>query len=358
MEEKKKFENKGFKIFIVIFIVLSLFFLREENQQRFISIFNGFQKTNKQLELVNSINISDVINIKSYDDSVVLWQPNKISFLDVVKDIIVEKDFNFEDPIISFGEKHIYIANKTTGDIYIMDSKGNTVERKQINNEILNIEEIENTIIYHIKDEDGEKVSIYDKNDILIGEHQFNENNVINYSVSDNENKTLIAILDVSENKLKSKIKFYDKDGRELNSLDIKEEVVIYSSFVGDDNVVLTDKSLYYIKKHKIMWQKSFNLIKDIYVDNNINILYSNYLETIDFEGRTTEKISFSEKYEKIIPFKENIIAYGDKNLTIIDGERQILNHEDDIIDVSTNKKTIIMLKQNKLDIYDVVNKK
>lgn len=357
-QEKKKIEHLKVKIFIVVFVVLSLFFLRQENQDKFVSLFNSFRKGNKELELVNSVDISGVIDVKCYDDNVVLWQPNKISFLDMVKDIIVEKDFNFKDPFISYGEKNIYVGDKSTGDIYIMDTQGNTVSKKQIKKKVLNIEEMENAIINHIKDKNGEKINIYDKNDKLVGDYLFNEDSVINYSVSNNNKKTLIAVLDLSENKLKSKIYFYDKKGKELNSLDIKGEVVIYSKFEGNNSIILTDKSLYYVKDGKIMWQKGFSLIKDIYVDSNIHILYSNYLETIDFEGRTTDKASFSEKYEKISAFNDDTLVYGNKNVTIVNGGRQILNYEDDIIKADSNKEEVIILKQGKLDIYNVVNKK
>ena len=67
---------------------------------------------------------------------------------------------------------------------------------------------------------------------------------------------------------------------------------MVYLNFTSKNEIIaLSDRSLYLIKDDKIMWKKEFDLIKDIYLGKDkIYILYSNYLETIDFNGNTEEK--------------------------------------------------------------------
>lgn len=354
-EQNAEKKHKGFKLFILIFLFISMLFLKEENRDKAISFIDSFTQREKQLELLTSIDISEILSINAYENTISLWKENKLSIFDMKGTLELEKQFSFEDPIVHFGKNNIYIGDKSTGDIYKLNKNGETEDRISLKRPFLNMMEENENIIYHTKDEGQESIYIHNKDDVLIGDHSFSDKAIISYATSSNEDKYLLSTLDLSESILKSKLTLYGENKAELNALDIDEEIVIYSKFIkNDDIIVLTDKSIYYIKNGKIMWNKTFNLIKDIYIEDTIYILYSNYLESIDFEGRTVEKVGFNKDYENILPFNNDILVYGDSHLTLIHEGKQVLSHEENIDIISANKKNIIILNGDRVDIYKV----
>ncbi len=170
---------------------------------------------------------------------------------------------------------------------------------------------------------------------------------------------TVISFLTLNEGILKSQIDCYGKNKEKLNSLNIEGEIVIYLDFTLNNEIVaLSDGSLYFIKDGKIMWKKQFDLIKDIYTaEDKIYILYSNYLESIDFDGRTENKIGFTEEYNKILPFQGKILAYGANNIAIVEGDKQILKHEDNINGVFIDKDQILLWSPDQVKTYKISSK-
>src|SRR5690606_38858562 len=124
-----------------------------------------------------------------------------------------------------------------------------------------------------------------------------------------------------------------------------------------EEIIVLTDRNLYFINNGKIMWKKQFDLVKDIYLEKDkIYILYSNYLESIDFDGRVVNKVGFTEEYKKILSLEEKILLYGDNHLVIIQDGKEILKHIEEIKKVFANKDEILVLGHEDIKIYEVSN--
>lgn len=360
MEDSKKSSLKGFKIFIMAFLILSLFLLREENQNKLIKFLDSILGKEKVLKLVDSFkNEGDIQNINIYDGTIVKWSNNKISFMKTDGTIIREKEFNFTDPFIYYGDKYLYVMDKSTGDIYSLDKKGETIDRFQLAQEIFNIKESNQNLIYHIKNLDVESIRILDEEKKLIGNYSYENKNILTYTTNKEGDMTAISLLDLNEGILKSQIECYGKNKEKLNSLDIEGEIVIYLDFTPNNEIVaLSDGSLYFIKDGKIMWKKQFDLIKDIYTaEDKIYILYSNYLESIDFDGRTENKIGFTEEYNKILPFQGKILVYGDNNIAIAEGDKQILKHEENINGVFIDKDQILLLSPEQVKTYKISSK-
>lgn len=354
--ERNVKKHKVFKLSILILLLIGMFFLKDENRDKLVSSINSFARGEKQIELVTSINTTRALNMKVYEDNIFVWEANKLILFDMEGSLKIEKQFNFEDPFLHFGDNYIYIGDKSTGDIYKLDKDGETIDRINFDKPFFNINEKNKTTIIHTKSNDGESVYIYDKDSVLIGNHSFTDKSIINYALGNSGVQYALSTLDLNENKLKSNMLLYGENNEELYSLDIDAEIILYSQFIKKDNiVVLTDKSLYSIKDGNIMWQNSFNLIKDIYIKDKIYILYSNYLESINSEGKSIEKVGFNKDYQKIIPFNRDILVYGNSGLNLISNEKEILSKDEDIDIIASSKKNIIILKNDKLDIYKVV---
>ncbi|WP_313755911.1 DUF5711 family protein [Tissierella sp.] len=360
MEENKKFGSKGFKIFIIIFLTLSMFLLKEENQNKLINFINSVSGKEKVLELVNSFkNNGDIQNINIYDKTIVKWSNNKISFMKIDGTPILEKEFNFTEPYISYGDKYIYVADKSTGDIYCLDKNGETKDRLQLNKEIFNLKESHENLIYHIKSPDTENIKIIDKDGALILNQSYEGENILTYNTNNQGNLSAISSLSLNGEILKSKIDCYGENNEKLNSIDIDSEIIIYLDFTAKDDIIaLSDSSLYFIKEGKTIWEKQFDLIKDIYLGKDkVYILYSNYLEIIGFDGKSENKISFTDDYKKILPFQGGFLIYGDNKVVIIEGNKEILKHEDNIIRILTNKDQILLWGPEEIKVYRISSK-
>lgn len=357
-KDNKDIKNhKTFKLLILLLLFIGIIFIKEDNQNTLISFLNSFKNTESQIELVNSINIPETLSMKMYKDNLAIWSENKLTLFDAKGNLQMKKQFNFQSPLIHFGNEFIYVGDKSTGTIYKIDSIGETKNRINFENSFFNIKEENENIVLHTKSTDKESVYIYDKNDVLIGNHSFKDKNIINYALGSSEEYSL-SILILNGDSLKSNIVFYGKNNKELYSLDMDSEIILHSQFVKKQTMIaLTDQSLYFIKDGKIVWQRSFNLIKDIYIKDKIYILHSNYLESIDYEGKTIEKIGFNKDCQKILPFNRDILVYGENSFSVISDGKEILSNDVNIDILSSSKDKIFILKNDKLDIYKVSKK-
>lgn len=359
MEMDKK-GLKGFKIFILILLVFSLLFLNKNTRNKIMALFNSFMNSEKTLKLKYTIkDISDVESVSFYDGNVIKWNTNRVSFLNPDGSIILEKEFNFFNPSIYYGDKYIYVFDRETGDIYAFDSKGNTVKRYQLNKEIYNIKESSENLIVHIKSSDGEVVEVLDKDKVLIGNYIYEGKNILTYNANDEGTRNLVAILDLNEEALKSQVDIYGINNERINTLDFKEEIVIYLDFTHNgDIIVLTDKNLYFISNGKVMWKKQFDLIKDIYLEKDkINVLYSTYLEIIDFSGRTEKKLNLIEEYNKMVPFGDYLLLYGNSNMLFIKEGKEVLKSTENINKVFASKNEVLVLSDEDIKIYEFTNR-
>lgn len=359
MEGDKKENHKGFKIFVIIFLVLSMFLLNEKNQEKLIKFFDSIGSKKNTLELVNSFKDNKSLgSVNIYDNNMIKWDGNKLSFLKIDGTIILEKEFNFADPFIYYGQNYIYIMDKSTGDIYSLDKNGQTISRNQINREIFNLKESNGYIIYHIKNNEQEAIKVLDGDNAVVGSNSYEDKNILAYEVNKNGKKRSLSLLDFNGDILKSQIEIYGENNKNIGSVDIGGEIVVYLHFISKDELIaLTDHNIYCIKENEVLWKRQFDLIKDIYIEKDIYILYSNYLESIDFKGETKNKIGFTEDYRKIEEFNGNILAYGEKGISIVEDNKEILKHTDDIKEVRTSKNNILIWNNDEVKIYRFLNK-
>lgn len=359
MEEENKNQNKGFKIFIIIFVIGSMFLLKKENQEKIIGIISSIAKKEKTLILIDNFPKGNILDINIYDDTIVKWEDNKLSFLNIDGTKIFDKEFNFMDPDIYFGEDIIYPMDKATGDIYYLNKKGETIGRLEIDKEIFNLEAIGQNIIYHGKSLDMEDVNVLDKDKVQIGHYSYETENVLRYTTNKSGTKIALALIDINHESIKSRIDCYGENNEKLNEIDIYGEIVVYLGFTSKDEIVaLTDSGIHFIKDGEVLWKKDLNLIKDIYLnEEGIHILYSNYLEMIDFEGNTKEKVGFMEEYKKILPFRNDILVYGNNHMVLVQGEKEVLKEEIEITNLYTSKNKILIWGHEELKVYEVISK-
>lgn len=357
MNNHKK-TSKGFKLLLIIFLILALFFVKEENQQKVIDIFNNFNSNEKVLQYNRIYEVEEDESLYYYNGSIAKWNENSISFLDKDGSNIWTKEFNFMFPNVISRDKNIYIMDKYSGDIYSLDNKGNTVSRSQINAPIFNLIEDNNLVLVHIKDEDLEKLNIVDRDGNIIVEKE--TKNILTYSASENGSKYLISSIHISNGELDSKLDYYTINNDEIYSVIIPNEIILFTQIVGNKIIALTDTSLNMIENNEITWSIDYPLIKDIYINKDeILLLYGDNIESINLKGESINKITFGVEYNKIVPMGKYITLYGDKNILILDNEEELikLKTDKDIIDIKGDNNIMAIHYIDGIEIYDIVDK-
>lgn len=357
MDNHKK-TSKGFKLLLIIFLIIGLFFIKEENQQKVINIFNNMSSKEKTLRYNKIYQVEEEESLYYYKGSIAKWNENSISFLDKDGNNIWTKEFNFMFPKVISCDKNIYIMDKYSGDIYSLDNKGNTVSRSQINAPIFNLIEDNNLVLVHIKDEGLEKLNILDKDGKVITDKE--AKNILTYSASENGSKYLISSIHINNGELSSKLDYLTISNEEIYSVVIPSEIILFTQIVGNKIIALTDTSLNMIENSEIGWSTDYPLIKDIYVNKEeVLLLYGDNIETINLKGETINKITFGVEYNKIVPMGKYITLYGDNNILVLEsGEELIkLKTDKDIIDIKGDNNIIAIHYIDGIEIYDIVGK-
>lgn len=356
---RKKQEGKthiGFKIFIILLLGIILFFLNEENQKKFIKFANGNLFANIEPTIEKSISIEkDIEKVFIHGGGIILWKDNKLIKLDFDGNKQWERDFIFDDTGISIGEKYIYIFEKLSGIIHFLDTNGETAYRIDLETPIMNIIENEKTILIHIIKGDKEGIITLDMGGNIIEEILIENKNILNYTIDEDDFIYMISNLKLDKNTIISEVQVFKKGNELLLEKEIKDEMILYSNFIAKDKVlIMTDESLYMLKEKEILWDRKFQLIKDIYVDDSkIYILYGNTLETISIEGVTQEKTSFTEEYKKILPFNGYLIVYGDEYVMGLKKEEVIFKYksEEPILKIIEKLDKLILIYEDKIEL-------
>lgn len=355
----KRKKNKWLIVLIPILLILSIFFFSESIRNKTLDFLDSLGNGEKELSLINSLDSDGILDMGIYDGTMALWKENKISFLNKDGEILGEKNFEFTDPSIYFGKNRIYPFDKATGNIYFLEKNGEGSKEVNLNKEIFSIKEKNEKLLCHLKVEGKEILDILSENRVSIGSMDFEEKNILAYDANSRGTNILVSLLNLKDNKLRSEVYNYTENAEELAFLKIDEEVVLFNQLVDNSSqIILTDRALYYVRSSKVIWEREFNLIKDIYLDNDIYILHGNYLEVIDLEGESKSKTGFTEAYTSIIKFDRSTLVYGEENLGLVKNGELLLEHKEPILKVYGNQKDIIILGPEAINIYELIDKK
>ena len=355
-KEKNK-NNRGFKIFLV-FLVLSILILADENIQK--AIINRIKKVNIGIKSIDfkvseSIPISgEILDIGNYK-GIVLWDGKKLIKIDNNGDIIKEKEFNLEDTHLHMGQDRIYVYEKPSGDIYILNEEMETIDKIKLEGRIENIVESFDYILVHTKEDYGESLKILNKTGQII-ENIITENrNILTYSTNKEGNKYTISTLSFEDTTIRSQIQTFEIGGQSIFDHSFKDEIILYTKYISQDKlIIMTDKNIYCISGDEVIWNKSYESLKDIYVDNeDIYLLYSNSLDVITENGDIKYNYSFSEEYRKILVYDKFLIAYGEEYIIGIMEQEEVFkyNAESTILKAIKDGKKLMILYSDKIDL-------
>src|SRR5699024_6968432 len=100
MEERESI-HRGFKIFIIIFTIIILLFINRERVVKFV------QGLSTDLNLCETI--EDNYDYRFFNGEIIKYNKDGIAHIeDDFDEIIKQKDFEFSQPVIEFGDENIY----------------------------------------------------------------------------------------------------------------------------------------------------------------------------------------------------------------------------------------------------------
>lgn len=358
MEERDKIP-KTFKIYLIILIILLIIFINPNTRLSILSVFDSFTGVEKELELISEFAIDkDIKGLDIYDEKIIQWKDNSLSFLDFNGFEVLKKDFEFKDPHIFWGEETIYIMDRSSGDIYLLNKEGDTIERKKLKSPFYKLQAKEDKTLLYRKDGDEESVDIIDENGDLLKTHKENIP-ILTVDVKDKKEDYSISTLDIDK-ELRSIVTVYSIDEKELFTLDIKDEIIVYSDFIKNDLLIGTEKGLYFIDNGKIKWEKEYNDLKDIkMLDDEIFLLYDNNFEKLNLRGKTKEKVVLSKPLEKILVTNEETFIFGENDIIVPKKNKNLLNFKtkEGILDLKYDDGKLLVKKESKLEIYETKEK-
>lgn len=353
MEETKKI-HKGFKKFVLIFAVFALILINPQVREKLLELLNSFK--GNDLELTLDIQYQGE-NLNYFQDTLIRWQNNTITYFNNDGSDKWVKKYDFNDPEIIFGHKVIYIIDKSTGDIYLMDDKGDTISRIQINKPIFNIKEFSDNIMVHVKEQDKlEYLYILDKLGNPITDLETSDN-ILTYALNNENTKFVYSTIIANETELKSTLFLNGVTGDEEYSLELPNEIILFSDFINTDLIVLTNNRLLLVKNGEVNWSREHQGFNDIIIKGNeINLLYDNSLEIFDLNGEVKSKINLSIECNRIIDLGKYIGVHGNKDMVILQNHKEILKYigEEDILKVLGNNNYIALHYLDKVDVFEI----
>lgn len=364
MEKDIAKRPRGFKIFILILLLLIVFFSNEDIRLKFEDLIRKIGGNSKTLVLKDSFPIKiNTENMKLYENMLIRWEEGSIIAVRIDGNKGWEKKSDFQEPLVSFGKNNIYFSEGSTGDIYYLSKEGKSIKRVEMKSQISRMFEKNNALIIAQNNDAGGKLSILDGNGKLIASSIFEDGYFLDLNVDDKKTKYGISTLNLDEDNMNSTFVLYEMNGKEINRYKFNDEILIFTQFVNNDNLILlTDSKIYFLKSNNIIWEKGMNKIKNIYVqDKNIYLLYDDTLEIINFEGKTEEKISLKEEYNKIIFFNDKyFLLFGDTYISGFSKEgKEVLKYKTDgeIKNVFANGKEVVVIFPEKIEIMEISNK-
>lgn len=345
-------ENKGFKIFILVFTLLIVAFFSSKYKDKIMP-----RETMKTLEIVQQIPTSEGEKVRVYDDIIVKYKDDFISTLNIDGTSKWEKKLNFERPLVFPGEKAIYFCQGTTGELYFLDFDGNSTKKVELGIDVEKIIEKEGILYAICKDKDKEVLKLIDNGGNILATITSGEK-ILNFDFNMDKSKVVISSLIARDGNIQSNLSFYSIKGDILSNVGFNDEIVTFLKFIDKDIVVaMTDKAIYKINSQTVVWNQNIEALKDIYVDNSekekVYALVGKSLKIFDSNGEIQEDIVLDGEYKKMYSYNGILILVGDKNVLGFKKGKEILNYaieegEKVIIDNSkilliTDEKTYLM---------------
>lgn len=359
MSKRNKKRRKVLRIFSIIILIVLMIFIIPASREKIFSGFNLFSKPEKELLLIKDLNIGSGINdIDISYDTIIASKYKSLNFYDFNGNEILRKDFKFEKLDVVFGKDIIYAMDKSSGKLHLLNKEGKTVEKLDLKTPFDRLKEEGEKIYIYRKDGDAEYIDIIDRKGSILKAHE-ERLPILTLAMRDNDQEYAISTLH-TDGKTSSMLDVYSIEGENIENIKFKDEILVYSEYIGKKILAAGGENIYLLKNGKIQWEKKIKNLKDIKVRNNkIYILYDNKFEMLNINGKIKEEVDLNSDLEKIMFMRNNVLLFGKRNILMPQKGKNILDFktDKDILDLKYDEENLLMLKEGKLEIYKIKRK-
>lgn len=362
---RAKRHNKRLQFFILSFFLLILI-----ASSRMFNIGKLLNNSEKTLQMISNINIdmNKYSGVKIYDDNILIVDSSKIISLYYNGNIAWKKDIKIINPIIRFGKESIYILDSLNGQVTALNLNGEEIWRYDFKKSIKDIVEKEDCLIIFTKaGESKDQINIFDLDGDLVGNVILDQGIALDCDISSDKKKVLINVLDLSDEKIKSKVALYSINGYEIWEQAIEDDIIGKISFIDDKILSVTKNDIRLLNsKEKLLWDRNINgEIIDLTIDTNdkqIILLYAGdkrYLEVVSINGRTKMKKEVDKSIKKIYTKDSSIYLAGDKKIYGISKDVFLdYNTSEKIKSIGILKDKLLVITNENIKIMKLVNLK
>lgn len=365
MEKKSNKQNKiGFKIFFLIFIIISILIIKKGNQNEIISNVKSLFNVEKTLETIGTIPMGSDEEVNLYDNKIIKKDNEKLVAFELEGIKSWEKNIDFDENLVFLGNKFIYLCNKELGDIQVLRDNGESTQNIKTNPQISNVAEKDDNLLLLFKKKEKEELVIMGRDEEILGNTSIEGAHIFSTAINNSKTKYAISTLKTESGNISNYVCFYKINGEEIKNIDLGENLILYIEFIADNSIiVLTDEEILCLNDGNIIWTQEFEDGEDIYIDKEngeLYLLYEKNIKVLSSVGKVIREIDLTENYKKMVPFNTNkLLLYGDEYIMILDGDRRILKYknEEKIKEVIVKKSNIILIDSDKINIMDIKNK-
>lgn len=347
--------KKTIIIILTVLLVLGIY-LKKDN-------INILGEKIDEFNMVNSYDRLEESKFGIFKDRIIHWTGDKVEISKIDGEELLSLGMNIDDPLIQYGKNYIYFANPEEGQIYFVNEKAEIVERIETGKKIFSIKEIGDYLVYHNKEDSEESIGIVNKKGEKVMRYEFPEENILDYNIDQSGEILVLSKLELEDGSIKSCVEKYES-GSKSENLYFQDEIIIDIQLIDKNDVILvSDSNIYRVKAQEILWKQEFDLIKDIkFESNKIYILYSNYLEILDLNGKSEEKMDFNEDYSNIQIKKTgirglDILLNSSARFTLIKSNGDIVTKKQIVEQVDFYEDYYFVLDSKKYGKYDIVRR-
>lgn len=358
MEKNKIWNSKVFKWSVILVIFIGVFFLREDSVSNLMSKFKELSINEMKLEYVSKVKLENPGKAEIYGDKILNWSENNLEIISKDGEVLDKKSFEIENPSILFGAEKIYIIDRDLGEIHSFYENGQRLGRLKIEKDLFHLKEEDGNLMCHIKSQEGEVLSIYNS----IGEEIAREKdleNILTYSLDKDNSNYLISNMDL-DNGMESNVSIYNLDGELKSRKVFPGEIILWTKFFQEKQLVLSNLKLYLLDGEDIKWERSFPFIKDIdIVHEKIYVLYDSNLEILNLDGKTEEKLVFPKNYNKILEYEGYGIIYGENDILGIRKGEEVFEYtiKDEIQEMYKTEDLLGVRVNDYIDLFKLKEK-
>ncbi len=368
-EERQNVKKKKIGRFIVLFILIIMIFSNAAIRDK---IYSLLYKQNRTLNLVKEVNIGIFEDYQAnvIDNKLLIYNNKVISAYDFEGNFHAIKEISYEKPIVHIGTNNIYVCNKGNSKISALDSNGDELWTYEVDQSISYITEKDKHLIVFLKDDKNiEWVNILDVKGNVVAKGNVADGKIISTDICKDEKDFVLGTINTSNEGMFSHLIKYSATNGIMWQEIIEDEIIeSIDILINNSNLVVTDSKIYLLSEKKaLLWSREISeTICDMKIDRQekkIFILLGEkkcFLEIIDFNGRTINKIELDKSYDNINYYRGDVFLSNDNSIIAIKGNTKFLSFKsnDSIKGILVTQEYIILLQDEKIKFMKITSSK